>query len=180
MFPFNASNQSQSQKRIVFVNVVASPAVEVDQISQLRSQVAKICFRSHAFTLNSAGAKTNPEQKNLRFQHTVFDFQTQSQARLRKNNSGPEALKSHKIHHYKKMGSQSVIAKVTEQRNDLHSWQYPAHARKKKTKVEFRKTQENPRRYFEVKTSNKFVALEASEGLEKHKDHTTNQQNAPK
>ena len=46
---------------------------------------------------------------------------------------------SREIYHYKKikMGSQSVIAKVTEQRNDLHSWQYPAHARKKKTKVEF-------------------------------------------
>ena len=65
------------------------------------------------------------------------------------------------------MGSQSVTAKVTEQRNDLHSWQYPTHAQKKKTKVKFRKTQENPRRYFEVKTSNKFAALEASEGSEK-------------
>ena len=78
------------------------------------------------------------------------------------------------------MGSQSVTVKVTKQRNDLHSWQYPAHARKKKTKVEFRKTQENPRRYFEVKTSNKFVALETSEGSKKPKDQTANQRNAPK
>lgn len=79
-----------------------------------------------------------------------------------------------------KMVIQSVIANVTEHKNDLHSWQYPAHAQKKKIKEKFWKTQENPRQYFDVKTSNKFVALEASEGLEKPKDQTANQQNALK
>ena len=66
------------------------------------------------------------------------------------------------------MAIHSENMNFTKQRNDHHSWQYPAYKRKKKNKAESRKAQKNPRLNFEVKTSNKFEALKVLEANQRN------------